>query len=95
MPEWWAHASCCAVPCRLCSRERNRVHARKTRKRKKIQMESIQTTIETLQEEVSSRAMADKRAIVHTSVIEAGEVECVEGGRSSPFTGHEPHPRGP
>jgi hypothetical protein len=33
------------------SRERNRVHARKTRKRKKIQMESIQTTIETLQEE--------------------------------------------
>lgn len=28
------------------------MHARKTRKRKKVQMESIQTTIETLQEEV-------------------------------------------
>lgn len=33
------------------SRERNRVHARKTRKRKKVQMESIQVTIENLQEE--------------------------------------------
>ena len=28
------------------------MHARKTRKRKKVQMESIQHTIETLQEEV-------------------------------------------
>lgn len=39
------------VPPQFHSRERNRVHARKTRKHKKVQMEGIQTTIENLQEE--------------------------------------------
>ena len=38
----------------IIGRERNRVHARNTRERKKMQMSDLQTQIEMLQNEVST-----------------------------------------
>lgn len=53
------------------------MHARKTRKRKKVQMESIQTTIETLQEEVSAHcALIQTRGQWEGAAVDRLERRC-------------------
>lgn len=52
----------------LSSRERNRVHARKTRKRKKHQMESIQLQIEQMHEEVRGSVITLVLSLIPTAL---------------------------